>query len=107
MLCGKLHPCRKMEHSVSFVLKLSWFLKPGLSDRLPWADCRKLRFLTSYRPGGGKTICPPPMAVRLMADLHPSAAGSAVRTSLVAGGGYSLGSCALGQTDGWTDRGIA
>ena len=39
---------------------------------------------TSYRPGGGETICPPPMAVRLAADLRPSADGSAVRTSLVA-----------------------
>jgi len=28
---------------------------------------------------------PPPMAVRLAADLRPSADGSAVRTSLVAG----------------------
>ena len=40
---------------------------------------------------GGRTICPPLMAVRLAADLRPSADGSAVRTSLVAGGGYSLG----------------
>ena len=43
-------------------------------------------FDTSYRPGGGETICPPPpMTVRLAADLRPSADGSAVRTSLVAG----------------------
>jgi len=41
--------------------------------------------ITSYIPGGGETICPPPMAVRLAADLRPSADGSAVRTSLVAG----------------------
>ena len=36
---------------------------------------------------------PPPMAVRLAADLRPSTDGSAVRTSLVAGGGqaYILG----------------
>jgi len=62
--------------------------------------------------GGGKTIIapPPPMAVRLAADLRPSADGSAVHTYLVVGGGYSLGqlrawgSCALGQTDGRTDR---
>jgi len=35
----------------------------------------------------------PPMAVRLAADLRPSTDGSAVRTSLVAGGGpaYILG----------------
>jgi len=39
--------------------------------------------LTSYRPGGGETIWP----VRPAADLHPSADGSAVRISLVAGGG--------------------
>jgi len=44
---------------------------------------------TSHRPGGAETICPPPppMAVRLAADLRPSADGSPVRTSLVAGGG--------------------
>jgi len=52
------------------------------------------------------------MAVRrwqkIAADLRPSADGFAVRTSLVAGGGYaagsqraySLDSCAMGQTDG-------
>ena len=33
------------------------------------------------RSGIGEMICPPPMAVRLAADLRPSA----VRTSLVAG----------------------
>jgi len=51
---------------------------------------------------------PPPMAVRskIAADLRPSADGSAVRTScrwwLNAGSqrAYSLGSCAMGQTDG-------
>ena len=50
------------------------------------------------------------MAVRLAADLRPSADGSAVRTSLVAGGGYSLGQLRPGtdrQTDGRTGRGIA
>jgi len=36
---------------------------------------------TSYRPAGGETICPPPVA----ADLRPFADGSAVRTSLVTG----------------------
>ena len=40
-----------------------------------------MRCCTSYRPGGGETIFTPPMAVRLAADLRPSA----VRTSLVAG----------------------
>jgi len=38
--------------------------------------------MTSYRLGSGETICPPPMAVRLAADLRPSADGSAVRTWL-------------------------
>ena len=45
---------------------------------------------------------------KIAADLRPSADWSAVRTSLVAGGGqaagnqrtYSLGSCAVRQTDG-------
>ena len=36
-------------------------------------------------PMRGETICAPPMAVRLAADLRPSADGFAVRTSLVAG----------------------
>jgi len=36
--------------------------------------------VTSYRPGDGETICPPP--VRLAADLRPSADGYAVRTWL-------------------------
>jgi len=56
---------------------------------------------------------PPPMAVRLAADLRPSADGSAVRPSLVAGGGvsgsqraYSLGQLRPG-TDRRADRGIA
>jgi len=34
---------------------------------------------TSYRPGGGETICPPQMAVRLAVDLRRSGDGSAVR----------------------------
>jgi len=57
-------------------------------DRAHGAANRKViktRKPTSYRPGGGETICPPSMAVRLAADLRPSADGSAVRTSLVAG----------------------
>jgi len=42
--------------------------------------------LTSYRLGAARRYAPnPPMAVRLAADLRPSADGSAVRTSLVAG----------------------
>ena len=36
---------------------------------------------------GRRDDMPPPMAVRLAADLRPSADGSAVRTPLVAGGG--------------------
>jgi len=60
---------------------------PGASDSIPlfWrfqnfftTQCR-----TSYRLGGGETICPPPpMAVRLAADLRPSADGSAGHTWL-------------------------
>jgi len=63
-----------------------------------------------YRPGGGETICPRRWQFdpKIAADLRPSADGSAVHTSLVAGGGYSagsqcaygLGSYAVGQTDG-------
>ena len=54
------------------------------------------------------------MAIRLKiaADLHPSTDGSAVRTSQVASSGkaagsqraYSLGSCAMGQTEGRTEK---
>jgi len=48
------------------------------------------------------------MDPKIAADLRPSADGSAVRTSLVAGGGSqcadSLGGCAMGQTDGQMDR---
>jgi len=60
-----------------------------------------------YRPGGCETI--PPAAdgsstvAKIAADLRPSEDGSAVRTFLVA----SLGSCAMGQTDGQTDGRIA
>ena len=36
-------------------------------------------------PGAEKRYAFPPMAVRLAADLRPSADGSAVRTSLVVG----------------------
>ena len=51
----------------------------------PWSWSAHMQ--TSHRPGGSETICPPPrpMAVRLAVDLRPSADGSAVRTSLVAG----------------------
>ena len=48
-----------------------------------------------------KHIKPPPMAVRLVADLHPSADGSIVRTSLVAG------ELQVARTDGRTHCGIA
>ena len=41
---------------------------------------------TSYRPRGRRNDMPPQIAVRLAADLRPSADGSAVHTSLVAGG---------------------
>jgi len=72
---------------------------------------------TSYRPGGGETICPPQMAVRLAVDLRRSGDGSAVRTWLScrqpacrqprATGRLGLGRQTDGQTDRWTDRGIA
>jgi len=47
---------------------------------------------TTYRPGGGETICPPPAdgsstVAKIAADLRPSADGSAVHTSLEAGSG--------------------
>jgi len=43
---------------------------------------KSIAVATIYRPRGGETICPPPMPVRLTADQHQSADGSAVRTSL-------------------------
>jgi len=63
-----------------------------LSSKLVAPEIRK----TSYRPGGGETICPPSRwqfdgdisfrhQSKIAADLRPSADGSAVRTSLVAG----------------------
>jgi len=46
---------------------------------------------TRYHPGGDETICPPPCRwqfdSKIAADLRPSADWSAVRASLVAGGG--------------------
>ena len=50
------------------------------------------------------------MVAKIVADLRPSADGSAVRTSPVTSGGYAAGSqraysfssCAMGQTDGHT-----
>jgi len=63
---------------------ISWKLVVIVND-----DDNKTATEASYRPGGGKTICPPPVAVdlKIAADLRPSADGSTVRTSLVAGGG--------------------
>ena len=51
-----------------------------------------LRISTRYCRGGGETICPPPAdgsstVAKIAADLRLSADRSAVRTSLVAGGG--------------------
>ena len=40
------------------------------------------------------------MYIKIAAGLRPFADGSAIRAFLVAGGAYSLGSCAMGQTDG-------
>jgi len=55
---------------------------------LPKFTRKQFKIITSYRPGGRRDdMPPPPMAVRLAADLRPSADGSAVRTPLVAGGG--------------------
>jgi len=59
-----------------------------------------------------ETICSPR---RWQFDCGKNCDGSEVRTYLVAGGGqaagsqraYSLGSCAMGQTDGETDGRIA
>ena len=83
----------------SFYLFITKFVQLGTQIK---TQCKKeeniqkyaMSYETSYRPGGGETICPPPMAARLASDLRPSADGSAVRKSLVSGGGYSLG---LGQ----------
>ena len=73
---------------------------------------RQYKSQDKVSPGGGETICPPAdgssSVAKIAADLRPSADGSAVRTSLAAGGGkaagsqraYSLSSCAMGQTDG-------
>ena len=78
-----------------------------------------------FRPGGGETICPrkctrnkdqrQSMNPEIAADLPPSADGSAVRASLVPGGGYAAGSqpaCLWPRqlrrgTDRRAERGIA
>jgi len=58
---------------------------PGGLDTLMYYFYHKIHTIdislcvTSYRPGGGETICPTSMAVRLAADLRPSADGFAVR----------------------------
>jgi len=52
--------------------------------------CRRiwtLSVMNKVSPRVRRDDMPPPMAVRLAANLRPSADGSAVRTSLVAGGG--------------------
>jgi len=56
----------------------------GASPQIFWHRTAPvlISFKTSCRPGGGETICPPPTAVRLAADLRPSAGGSAARTWL-------------------------
>jgi len=50
-----------------------------------------ITIITRYGPGGGETIAPPAdgssTVAKIAADLRPSADGSAVRTSLVAGCG--------------------
>jgi len=66
-------------------------------------------------PGVSETICCPPMAVQLMADLHPSVDGSAGRTSFMAGqlpaaqaaASRSQHAIAQAGTDRRTDCGIA
>ena len=58
------------------------YLRPD-DTRMPWLCDEKAQVIAPA--SSGETICPPPMAVRLVADLRPSADGSAVRTSLVAG----------------------
>ena len=57
---------------------------------------------TSCRPRVGEMVCPPPTAVRLAADLRPSAGGSAARTWLSCrqpAVSIAYGSCALRLTN--------
>jgi len=61
----------------------AWATNSASTPDCFWGHLRTL--LTSYRLGGGEKICPPLTAVWLAADIRPSADGSAVRTSLVAG----------------------
>jgi len=49
--------------------------------------CNNIMTKNVIAPGAARRCMPPPMAVRLAADLRPSADGSAVHTSLVASGG--------------------
>ena len=97
-------------HTAGFAAAQSWLCRGADIPVAPIADALITITRTRYRPGRGETICPRQWQFdpKIAANLRPSADGSAVRTSLVAGGGkaagsqraYSLGSCAMGQTDG-------
>ena len=73
---------RKQRHIAKTSLALWW---PGAqSARDNHLACNISVKQQVIVAAGGETICPPPMALRLAADLRPSADGSAIRTSLVA-----------------------
>ena len=80
----------------------------GVWRRSPTVRTYKDKSITRYRKGRFDGDISFRRQSKTAADIRPSSDGSAVRTSLVAGGGYasgsqraySLGSCATGQTDG-------
>ena len=76
-------------------------LSVSRSSRAPYVDwLSSTHYKQRIAPGPARRYAPPTngssTVAKIAADLRPSADWSAVRTSPVA---YSLGSCAMGQTD--------
>jgi len=93
---GVLHPIRV--HRIGSVTVKLWCTNCCINEHTAvywlvscWQTCWNVTKKTRYRPGNGETICLPAVSsstvAKIAADLRPSTDGSAVRTSMVAGGG--------------------
>ena len=69
-------------------LQVTLFLRIEKIENISLFNVNVCFMETSYRSGGGETICPPPMAVRLAADLQVN---SALHPSGVAKSSTSFG----------------